>query len=147
MGKKQFDQFVNQLQRKIKEQEIEEYNEYIVELFHESKNWGKPAEEMISVSQSYKGPCGDTMQFFLSIKDGIITRANFLTDGCGASLATASQTTLLIKNKSLDYAENLNAEIIDKALHGLPDDHNHCAELAARTLHRAIKKYKKQMTQ
>ena len=76
------------------------------------------------------------------INGNIIEKANFITDGCGASFATASQTTLLIEGNILDFAEKLRPENIDKALHGLPEDHKHCAELAVRTLNRAIKKYK-----
>ncbi|GAH82451.1 unnamed protein product, partial [marine sediment metagenome] len=106
------------------------------------KNWGKPLQEEISVWHAYEGPCGDTMQFFLKIKDGMIEKANFITDGCGPSVAAGCQTTLLIKGKSIDVAENLTAEDIDNALRGLPEDHKHCAELAVRTLQRAIMKYK-----
>ena len=81
------------------------------------------------------------MQFFLKINNNIIEKANFVTDGCGASVATASQTTILIEGKSLDFAEKLKPEDVDQALKGLPEDHKHCAELAVRTLKRAIKKY------
>ena len=142
MPNKGIDRFVEKLQKKIIEKEIADYNEYIVELFHNPRNWGKPADEEISVTQSYTGPCRDTMQFFLKINNGVIEKANFITNGCGASVATASQTTLLIEDKSLDFAERLRPEDVDKALHGLPEDHKHCAELAVKTLKRAIKKYK-----
>ena len=143
MSNKDLDEFVKELQEKIKKNEKEEYNEYIVDLFHNPRNFGKPAGKDITVSQSFTGPCGDTMQFFLKIKDNIIEKASFITDGCGASFATASQTTLLIEGKSLEFAEKITLEDIDKALHGLPEDHKHCAQLAARTLRRAISKYKK----
>ena len=52
-----------------------------------------------------------------------------------------SQTTLLIKGHSLDYAKALKPEDIDEALKCLPEDHKHCTELAVRTLQRAINKY------
>ena len=138
-----FDEFIENLQQEIINKELEDYNEYIVELFHNPKNWGKPPEEDISVSQTYLGPCGDTMHFFLRIKDNVIEDAHFITDGCGASVATASQTTLLIKGKSIESAKKLEPEEIDEALKGLPEDHKHCAELAVRTLRRAIDKYEK----
>ncbi len=120
-----------------------EYNEYIVDLFQHPKNWGKLPEEEISVSQKYLGPCGDTMNFFLKIRDNVIEKAQFITDGCGASVATGSQTTLLIEGKTLIEAKNLKPSDIDQALRGLPDDHKHCAELAVRTLRRAIAQYEK----
>jgi len=137
-----FDDYVEKLQKEIIEKEREQYNDYIIDLFHNPRNWGKPADHSISVSQTYKGPCGDTMQFYFNIKDDIIEKANFTTDGCGASVATACQTTLLVEGKSLEYAERLTPKDIDKALKGLPEDHKHCAELAIRTLKRAINEYK-----
>ena len=143
MTKDNFDKFVEELQKELMEKELQDYNETIVKLFHNPKNWGKLPESEISVSQTYKGPCGDTMQYFLNIEDDIIKKATFITDGCGASVATASQTTMLITGKNVDYAEQLTAEDIDKALDGLPEDHKHCAELSARTLQRAIIKYKR----
>lgn len=144
MNKDSFDEFVDKLQQEIIDEELKEYNEYIVNLFHNPKNWGKPKDAEITVDKSYLGPCGDTMRFFLNVNDkGIIKKANFITDGCGASVATGSQTTLMIEGKSLEEAEKLTAEEIDDALHGLPDDHKHCAELAVRTLRRTIQKYKK----
>ena len=142
MPKDKFDLYVENLQKIIFEEEIKEFNERIVRLYHDPKNWGKPLDDEIIVSKTYEGPCGDTMSFFLKIKNNIIEKANFLTDGCGASVATGCQTTLLIENKSVDDAEKLKPEDIDAALNGLPDNHKHCTELAIRTLKRAIDDYK-----
>jgi nitrogen fixation NifU-like protein len=142
MPKDTFDEYIENLQRIINEEEIKDYNERIVSLYHEPKNWGKPPDSAITISKSYEGSCGDTMSFFLQIKDNIIKKANFITDGCGASVATGCQTTLLIENMSVDDAEKLQPEDIDAALNGLPEDHKHCAELAIRTLRRAIDDYK-----
>jgi len=142
MSKDDFDKFAEDLQKEIMEKERENYNEHIIKLFHNPKNWGKPQEEDISTWHAYEGPCGDTMQFFLKITDNIIKKANFITDGCGATVAAGSQMTLLIKGKSLEFAEKITPEDLDKALKGLPEDHKHCAELAVRTLSRAINKFK-----
>ncbi|TFG16336.1 MAG: iron-sulfur cluster assembly scaffold protein [Promethearchaeota archaeon] len=145
MTKDNFDKFVEELQKEIMEKELLDYNETIVKLFHNPQNWGKLPENEISVVQSYKGPCGDTMQYFLNIEDGVIKKASFITDGCGASVATASQTTMMITGKTLEYAEKLTAKDIDEKLNGLPEDHKHCAELSVRTLKKALNKYKKKV--
>ena len=144
--KENFDEFVNKLQQEIIDQELADYNKRIVELFHNPPNWGKPPESEITIFKKYKGPCGDVMQFFLKIKEGVIEKANFITDGCGPTVAAGSQTTLLIQGKTIDFAEKLKPEEIDNALEGLPEDHKHCAELAVRTLKRAIQKYKNNET-
>jgi nitrogen fixation NifU-like protein len=136
------DRWVEQIQKEIIEEEIRRYNKYIVELFQNPKNWGKPPDDEISVWHAYEGSCGDTMQFFLKINNDIIEKVNFITDGCGATVASGSQITMMVEGKSLEFAEKLKPIDIDNALHGLPDDHKHCAELAVTTLHRAIEKYK-----
>lgn len=142
MSKDDFDEFVNKLQKEIIDKELKDYNERIVELYHNPINWGQPPEEEITETHAYEGPCGDTMQFFLKIKNNKIEKANFITDGCGATVACGSQTTMLIEGRSLEFAENLKSKDIEKALNGLPEDHKHCAELAKRTLRRLIEKYK-----
>ena len=145
MSKEKNNNSITNYKKDINEEEIKEYNQYIIDLIHSPKNWGKPKEDEITISHSYKGPCGDTMKFFLKINNNLIEKANFITDGCGASIATASQTTILIEGKSLNYVENLKPEDIDKALKGLPEDHKHCTELALRTLNQLIQKYKKEI--
>ena len=74
-------------------------------------------------------------------KEDIIEKITFITDGCGASVATASQVTLLMQGQSIENAKKLNADKIDDSLGGLPEDHKHCAKLASNTLKRALKKY------
>jgi nitrogen fixation NifU-like protein len=142
MSREEFDKFVDNLQKEVIKKELEDYNEYIVNLFHSPKNWGKLSPEDISVTHSYKGSCGDTMQFFFKIKNNLIEKVTFITDGCGASVATGSQATIMLQGKTLNFAEKLKPMDIDSALHGLPDDHKHCAELAAITIKQAIEKYK-----
>ena len=142
LSKEQFDKFADELQREIINEELKTYNEHIVTLFHNPQNWGKLPPEETSIMHAYRGPCGDTMEFYLKIVNNVIEKIKFLTDGCGASVATGSQTTLLLRGKSLEFAEKLKATDIDSALHGLPDDHKHCAELSARTINQAIEKYK-----
>ncbi len=138
----EFDKFAEKLQREIIKKEIEDHNEKIVELFHNPQNWGKPPKEEITVSIEHRGgPKEDFLGLYLKIENDIIVKANFLTDGCGVMVATGSQMTLLIQNKSLEYAENLRPENLDTALMGLPHDEKHCADLAIETLNHVIKKY------
>ncbi|MFW9940413.1 MAG: iron-sulfur cluster assembly scaffold protein [Candidatus Thorarchaeota archaeon] len=135
------DKWVEEIQKEIINEEIRKYNEYIVSLMQNPKNWGKPDSSEISVWHAYEGSCGDTMHFFLKIEKDIIMKANFITDGCGATVAAGCQTTMMIQGKSLEYAKSLKPIDIENALGGLPEDHKHCAELAIRTLTRAIEKY------
>ncbi len=139
-GEGNFDKFVEELQEEIINKEIHDFNEHIVKLFHTPKNWGKPAN--FTIFHSCKGEKNDTMEFYLTIQDDMIKNANFFTDGCGATVATGSQTTILIEGKSLEFAKSLTTEDINLALNGLPDDHKHSLDLAVNTLRNLIVKYK-----
>ena len=136
-----FDKFVEELQQEIIDREVSDFNEHVVNLFHKPTNWGKPSN--FTVSHSHLSPRKKTMEFYLTIKNGIIEKANFFTDGCGATVATGSQTTLLIEGKNIDFAENLKPEDINDALHGLPEDHKHSLDLAVTTLRDLITNFKK----
>ena len=71
MSEDNLDRYIEQLQKIILEEDERHFNKRIVTLFHNPKNWGKPPNSEISVSKSYEGPCGDTMTFFLTIKNVI----------------------------------------------------------------------------
>ncbi len=88
-----------------------------------------------------KGLCGDTMEMYLVVEDGVITDALFFTDGCGATLACGSFATEFAKGKTAAEALGLSPKAIIDGLAGLPADHRHCAILAASTLHKAIADY------
>ena len=97
----------------------------------------------ITISEERQGgPKGYFFGLYLKIENNIITKANFLTDGCGVMIATGSQTTILIKGHSIEFAEKLKGEDINSALMGLPNDEEHCLDLAIKTLKCAIEKYK-----
>ena len=87
------------------------------------------------------GPCGDTMQIWLEIREDEISNAAFWTDGCGPSIACASMVTELAKGKKMQEALDISSEQIVEELGGLPDSHLHCSVLAARTLREALLNY------
>jgi Mrp family chromosome partitioning ATPase len=80
------------------------------------------------------GPCGDTMEFWVLVRDGTVEKVSFVTDGCGPSLASGSMATCLAEGKPLDQAAAIGQRDILKALGGLPMEVEHCALLAANTL-------------
>ena len=87
------------------------------------------------------GSCGDTMEIWLKVRNGIIADAIFLTDGCGTSIASGSMVTELVKGKSIPQAQKVTQQGVLDALGGSPEDSLHCALLAAETLKEAIKDY------
>jgi nitrogen fixation NifU-like protein len=87
------------------------------------------------------GPCGDTMEIWLKVRDGNIGQAAFFTDGCGPSIASGSMVTEMVKGKSITEAQKITQRDVLDALGGLPEESEHCALLAANTLKAAIRDY------
>ena len=87
------------------------------------------------------GSCGDTMEIWLKVRDGIVAEATFLTDGCGTSIASGSMVTELVRGESIPQAQKVTQQGVLNALGGLPEESLHCALLAADTLKEAIKDY------
>jgi nitrogen fixation NifU-like protein len=85
------------------------------------------------------GPCGDTMEVWLKEKNNTITDINFITDGCGTSLASGSMMTELAKGKAIGEVIKISQQDILNALGGLPEESEHCALLASNTLKAAIR--------
>ena len=85
------------------------------------------------------GPCGDTMEIWLKVNGNMITGINFMTDGCGTSIAAGSMVTELAMRKSVGEAQKINQQDVLDALGGLPQESEHCALLAANTLKVAIR--------
>jgi nitrogen fixation NifU-like protein len=99
------------------------------------------------VISTLTGSCGDTMQIRLKVKNGTVTSASYWASGCGPSSACgAAATQLCIGIPVEDVPEQVHAEVIEKAVGGLPEDHLHCAELAAETLQEAVHRYLLQTT-
>ena len=88
------------------------------------------------------GPCGDTMMFWLNIDDDVIKYATFTTDGCAPSIASGAMAARLAEGKPVRAAKGIEQQEILNALGGLPEDHAHCALLAATALHTAVDDYK-----
>lgn len=87
------------------------------------------------------GPCGDTMEIWLKVKDNKVADATFWTDGCGTSIACGSMATELTKGRNVAEALAIEQSKILEALGGLPEDSLHCALLASNALQAAIRDY------
>ncbi|MBF0496972.1 MAG: iron-sulfur cluster assembly scaffold protein [Deltaproteobacteria bacterium] len=85
--------------------------------------------------------CGDSMEISLVIKDDVITDIAFMTDGCAYTIACGSAVTELASGMQWQQALRINSGDISRELGGLSNDYLHCAELAAATLHLALKDY------
>ncbi len=115
---------------------LTEYQLDIVELINDPRYLGRMNDP---VSSSYlKGPCGDSMEFYLVIENDKITGIKYYTDGCYPTRASAAMTAKLVEGKTIKDALLVSAGDVIRNLKGLPEDHLHCSILAVSTLYRAI---------
>lgn len=89
----------------------------------------------------FTGSCGDSLELYLRIKDNKISDVRFLTDGCVHTVACGSALTELIQGMDVSLAAKVGFLEVEEAVGGLPDDHRHCASLAADCLAEALKNY------
>lgn len=90
------------------------------------------------------GPCGDTMEVWMMIKDERIFVATYTTDGCEHSLMCGSSASALATGMPLEKFNALTTEdILKNATIDIPEDSNHCALLALDTMRGAVDKYLK----
>jgi len=84
------------------------------------------------------GPCGDTMEFWVRVKNGRIAQATFTTDGCDHSMRCGSAAAILANGKTLADAAAISQTNVLAAAGVIPDHSQHCGLLAANTLKAAL---------
>jgi ATP-binding protein involved in chromosome partitioning len=110
-----------------------------MERFSNPRNYGE-LEEPDGYAR-ITGPCGDTMEFWLHVDDGLISAVGFTTTGCGPSCACGSMCTELAEGKTPREAMRIEQQDILDALGGMPEDHQHCALLASNTLKATVENF------
>ena len=130
---------VEEIQQQIVEQARAHYSETVIDHWLNPRNVG--TMEHPDGHARVQGPCGDSMQFFLRVRDDVITEASFLTDGCVTTLVSASMAIELATGKTIPQASAISQALILERLGGLPEESQHCALLAANTLGAAVKDY------
>lgn len=84
------------------------------------------------------GDCGDSMGFWLRVHGERVERVHFVTDGCMNSVACGSMAASLAEGRTLEEVADIDHRVILEALGGVSDGDEHCATLAAGTLHLAV---------
>ena len=115
------------------------YPQEVINLLNNPKFFGRMNDP--TASSYLKGPCGDSMEFYLVIEDKKISDIKYYTDGCGATRACAAMVAYLAYGRTVSEALSISAGEVARRLKGLPDDHLHCSILAVSTLYRAIADY------
>ena len=120
---------------------MEDYTDKVMQHFMQPHNVGY-IENPDGKGKAGNPRCGDVMELYLKIENGVIVNVKFRTMGCGAAIATSSVLTDLVKGKTIDEALKVtNNKIVDE-LGGLPPNKIHCSVLADAALKKAIEDYK-----
>lgn len=117
-----------------------EYNQKVEEHFRHPKNVGI-VPEANGLGMVGDPQCGDFLKVWIRVENEYIVDISFKCQGCPAAIATSSIMTELAKGKHLDEAAEITDEVITEALGGLPPSKEHCSNLGAAALSKAILNY------
>ena len=90
---------------------------------------------------SIKGPCGDSMEFYLDIREGRIVDVKYYKDGCGNTYSSGRAVARRAKGKLVTEALLISAGELIQSGECEPEEGRHCAILAVSTFYRAIADY------
>jgi len=87
----------------------------------------------------FTGSCGDMVEMFLRVQNGKVKETLFTTDGCFFTIAACDAAASMAEGATLADCLKINQSTILEYLEKMPEDHHHCALLAARVFHRALR--------
>ncbi len=116
------------------------YSKKVLEHFANSKNHGT-IENADGIGKVGNAKCGDVMEIYIKVDDGVVTDAKFMTFGCVAAIATSSMAIDMIVGKTVDEAMEITNKAVAEALDGLPPEKVHCSLLAEEGIKSAIEDY------
>lgn len=132
-----FEKMADTIQQQIEAEEASLFSKKVIKEYRAPKNVGRMTEP--DAFGIITGPCGDTMEIYLEIRDARVTDALFMTDGCGSSIACGSMLTRIVEGKAVKDVKKITDQDLLDALDGLPDENVHCAKLAVDTLREALR--------
>jgi len=87
------------------------------------------------------GDCGDTVEFYLQVRQETIQYLSFLTNGCINTTTCCNAVAHLVEGRSVEEAWGITPEDVIAYLETLPADHVHGAELSVGAFYLALSNY------
>ncbi len=119
------------------------YNDQVIDHFKHPRNIGV-IKNPDAVGYVGEPAWGIDAELYLKIENGVVTDAKSKAFGCGATIASGSVVTEMVKGKRLEEIAVITAEDINAALGGLPPSKSHCAKLGRELIQAALKNYAEQ---
>jgi len=113
------------------------YGTKILEHLEHPRNVGA-LEDASACGVATNPVCGDLLNLYLKIENGIITGSGFLVEGCPPSIAAGSVLTEMIRGISIEAAGQLTPADVTRELESLPRNKEHCSLLAIDALRAAL---------
>ncbi len=120
---------------------MELYKEQLLDHYKNPRNTGKLENPDFS-SGMVNPSCGDSLMMQGIVKEGILDQIKFTGTGCVISQATASMLTQMVKGKSLESIQKLEAQDMLDLLHiSLGPLRIQCALLSLQALKKGLLAY------
>ena len=97
------------------------YQQVILDHNKSPRNF-KKLENANHMAEGYNPLCGDRINIYLDVEDGIVKDVSFLGSGCAISKASASLMSTIIKGKSKEEAEKIFEKFHDLVTGNLTDE-------------------------
>jgi len=88
------------------------------------------------------GECGDTVEFFIMVDNGVLEQVSFRVHGCMNTTACCNTIVHMVRGNQVEKAWEVLPEHVINFLQTLPEDHFHCAELSLGSFYLALSDYK-----
>jgi nitrogen fixation NifU-like protein len=112
------------------------YSEKAIAYYTDRVNVG--VIETPDIHHTITGPCGDTIEIYLSFESNVISEAKFHAIGCPGIFCAGAALTSMITGKTAEQVRSLHIEDIVDFLEAIPDKKRECVVLAKRAVDEAI---------
>jgi ATP-binding protein involved in chromosome partitioning len=87
------------------------------------------------------GPCGDTVEMWIDVRDGNIEDASATSDGCSYSIQASCTIASMVTGMPFDMAKELSEADVMSVLVDYPESSRHCVVLSLHVLRKALEDY------
>ncbi len=106
------------------------YSEVLIDHFRNPRRVGSLDPPAVTVT--VENPiCGDIMTLSADVSDGQVRDVRFKVRGCTATIAAGSVLTDILVGRRCEDLREIDAESVEAALGGLPNESKHAARLAS----------------
>lgn len=104
------------------DQELKELYQQVILDHNKSPRNFREIENATQQAEGYNPLCGDRLDVYLIVEDGIVKDVSFKGEGCAISKASASVMTSLLKGKTIKDAEEMFEKFHDLVTGKLGDN-------------------------